>query len=314
MENACLTKRVVPIIKLFFNTKDRFMKSKMIILLFLFPFNFQNYAGAETNGMPRNTGITGCVMYVSPDNNTMIFNLFPQGKEKNLDNIFITNLDSNNKTWSAPQKINFDNDAVMQSKQHGGIAKEILLTMCDKHGKSDIYSCLFVDGKYSTPVKLSPAINSKCVEKNACLSEDGSTMYFASNRKGGYGGYDIYKSERLESGDWGLIQNVGPVINTSSDEDTPFVLSDDVTLYFSSNGHNSIGGFDIFNSTLNEEGIWSEAESAGYRINSKGNDLFYYLSSDEKMIFYSSSSSEQQDDNLKIFEIINMQYDWTDKN
>lgn len=158
----------------------------------------------------------------------------------------------------------------------------------DDGGDGNIYVSYFKNDEWSVPKKLSSEINSKAWETHACLSPDGNTLYFVSNRKGGYGGRDIYTSEKLANGKWSKAVNMGPKINTEYDEESPFILPDGVTLYFSSKGHESMGGFDIFTSTLSEEGLWSEPENIGYPINTTDDDVFYVPTKDEKHAYYSS--------------------------
>jgi len=116
-------------------------------------------------------------------------------------------------------------------------------------------------------------------ETHATLSADGRTLYFVSDREGGLGGRDIYKSVILPNGKWSMAQNLGAPINTPYDEESPFFHPDGKTLYFSSNGENSIGGFDIFytKSTEDENGrlSWSDPVNMGYPLNSVDDDIFF---------------------------------------
>ena len=107
------------------------------------------------------------------------------------------------------------------------------------------------------------------------LSPDEQTLYFTSNRKEGYGGLDIYISKRDETGDWGPAKNLGPSINTPYNEETPFITADGNRLYFSSQGHYNIGGFDILYATNTGINKWSKPLNLGYPINTTDNDLFF---------------------------------------
>jgi hypothetical protein len=106
----------------------------------------------------------------------------------------------------------------------------------------------------------------------------------------------------METGDWGEAQNLGSQVNTEMDEESPFILSDGATMYFSSEGHNSMGGFDVFSSTLSDEGIWSHPENAGKEINTKDDDLFFYMSDDGKCAFFSTISADA-DESMTIHRI-----------
>ncbi len=145
---------------------------------------------------------------------------------------------------------------------------------------------------WSTPEKLPFPINSGHAETHASFSSDGGTIYFSSDRPGGFGGKDIYISHQLPDGSWGPAINPGPAINTSMDEEGPFIHPDGKTLYFSSAGHNSVGGYDIFSSVLQEDGQWQNAQNIGYPINTPEDDLFFIPTPNGRHVYY---ASQQQD-------------------
>jgi hypothetical protein len=134
--------------------------------------------------------------------------------------------------------------------------------------------------------KLNKNINTKYYESHACLSSDGNTMYFTSNRKGSLGELDIYVSRKTAKGDWGPAINLGNIINTPFNENTPFITGNDSILYFSSEGHYNIGGYDIFHSSLKADGSWSEPVNAGYPINTTDDNLFYNPVRDGKTAYF----------------------------
>jgi hypothetical protein len=138
-----------------------------------------------------------------------------------------------------------------------------------------IYSSTFENGKWGPLVKLNDNINTKYWESHATISHDNNKLYFTSNRKGGYGGLDIYVSQRDSTGDWGPAVNLGSAINTPYNEETPFLSKDDKTLFFSSRGHLNIGGYDIFYSTMLDNGEWSVPLNVGYPLNSTDDDVFF---------------------------------------
>ena len=138
--------------------------------------------------------------------------------------------------------------------------------------------------------KLNKEINSDAIETSASISADEKVIYFSSNREGGYGGMDLYRIIKLPNGEWSKALNLGPTINTAYDEDSPFIHADDKTLYFISTGHKNMGGFDIFKSTLKENGFWTEPENMGYPINSLANDMNFVMSSDKLTGYYSSAA------------------------
>ena len=146
---------------------------------------------------------------------------------------------------------------------------------------------------WSDPEKISSEINSSYIETSACFSNDTSEIYFSSDRPGGFGGKDIYRIKKMPDGQWAMPFNLGAGINTARDDDAPFLHPDGVTLFFSSQGHNTMGGFDVFKSVLDiNVNQFSEAENLGYPINDVGNDVFFVLSADGQRGYYSSIKKE----------------------
>lgn len=147
----------------------------------------------------------------------------------------------------------------------------------------DIYVSDKVNGEW-TPYRKVPNINHPVYwDSQPSVSADGNTLYFVSDRPGGYGGTDIYVSYRNpQTGEWSVPQNLGPGINTRGHERTPFIHSDSETLYFSSDGHFGFGGFDIYYVRKNEKGEWGEPENIGSPINTKDDELGFFVSSNAK--------------------------------
>lgn len=142
---------------------------------------------------------------------------------------------------------------------------------------SDIYQSRHEGLEWTPAVELNKNINTKYWESHACLSADARSLYFVSNKPGGYGGFDIYVSHWDEkTNDWGKAINLGPMINTTFNEETPFITADNKTLYFSSQGHRTMGGYDIFYSILDENNQWNEPVNIGYPLNTTDDDLFFF--------------------------------------
>lgn len=156
----------------------------------------------------------------------------------------------------------------------------------------NIYVSRREDDQWSKLDKLNNNINTKYWESHASISDNGKTLYFTSNRKGGYGGLDIYKSQRREDGDWGPAINLGPVINTKYNEDTPFITDGGKTIYFSSMGHYNMGGYDIFYSTKLNNGQWSVPVNAGYPLNTTNDNRFFVPTRDGTHAYYSNYNAE----------------------
>jgi hypothetical protein len=135
-------------------------------------------------------------------------------------------------------------------------------------------------------------INTKSWETHVTVSADGNTLFFVSDREGGFGGRDIYRCVKLPTGDWSKALNVGASLNTKYEEDSPFLSADGKTLYFASTGHKSMGGFDIFYSTIGSDEQWSTPEPIGYPLNTVDDDVFFVPTADQKRAYYSSRKEE----------------------
>ncbi|MEZ5073153.1 MAG: OmpA family protein [Bacteroidales bacterium] len=145
-------------------------------------------------------------------------------------------------------------------------------------------------GKWKKPKTFSGKIGSKDGESSACLSPDGNTLYFVSkNRKLSRGGKDILVSKKNEKGRWSAPRNPGQTINTKLDEEGVFLSGDGNTLYFASQGHSSMGGFDIFKSTRDAGGNWSLPENLGYPINTPDDEVFYITDKEGIYGYYSAN-------------------------
>ncbi len=171
----------------------------------------------------------------------------------------------------------------------------------DVKGNQDIYYCESVGiNQWTAPKALGSNLNSTSNETNACLSPDGNTLYFVSDRKDGYGGKDIYYSNKLEDGTWGKAVNLGRRVNTKEDEESPFITEDGNMLYFSSKGHSSMGGYDVFytksvgNKYYNKfiSNNWGRPENIGYPINTVYDDLSYKVFNKDRITLFTSANKE----------------------
>ncbi len=177
-----------------------------------------------------------------------------------------------------------------------------LLIYKDGENEGDIYISNRKGSTWSVPERLPEPINSKYRETHATISFDNSEIYFTSNRKGGYGGLDIYRVKKLPNGKWSKALNLGPTINTKYNEEGPYLHPDGTSLYFASEGHNTMGGFDIFVSFRTEKGEWSSPQNIGYPINTPDDDVFYVPSVDGRRAYYSSYANNSIG-NFDIFRI-----------
>jgi tetratricopeptide (TPR) repeat protein len=165
-----------------------------------------------------------------------------------------------------------------------------LLLVLEDPMNSDIFISHLEKGKWSKAELLNKEIDSKSNETHASLSPDGKTLYFTSDRKGGLGDLDIYRSELNSKGEWGKPENMGPMINTRFNEETPFVSSDGSKLYFSSEGHESMGGYDVFKYDFNNP--TAGVVNMGFPLNTTDNDLFYFPVDDGLSGYYSYKGNE----------------------
>lgn len=177
-------------------------------------------------------------------------------------------------------------------------------------GGGDIYtSKKGRTGRWGSP-KLIEGVNSTAMDVGACVTSDGKTMYFISDRqgmlegKGAQGGRDIWVSKMEEDGTWGKAKNIGDVINTEYDEVSVFIHPNGKTLFFASEGHDekNFGGFDIFRSTLGKDGKWGAPENIGYPINSEKDEKEFVVSTDGK-VGWISSKKEKGKNNMDIYQV-----------
>ncbi|MCO6500147.1 MAG: PD40 domain-containing protein [Vicingus serpentipes] len=171
--------------------------------------------------------------------------------------------------------------------------QQLFIYKQDKKNNGDIYISNLNGENWTKPEPLQGGVNTEAWEGSASLSSNGETLYFASDRAGGFGGRDLYSAILQPDNSWGDIKNLGPTINTKFDDDAPFIHPDRKTMYFSSKGHNSMGGYDIFYTYLSDEG-WDEPKNIGYPINTIDDDRYYVLSADAKTGYYSSAGRSEK--------------------
>ncbi len=171
---------------------------------------------------------------------------------------------------------------------------QTLIVYKDDNGDGNLYYSE-KNGKNWGPLqKFGPEINSSYWEPSACFSLDKSVIYFVSDRPGGVGGRDIYRCRRLPNGEWSKAENLGPHINTPDDEEGPFMHANGTDFFFSSQGHKSMGGFDILLAELNQDESFTTPVRLSYPINSTEDDVFYFVSNDEKRVYYSTDKKTIQ--------------------
>ncbi len=218
----------------------------------------------------------------------------PYAERRDLDIFFAYDLDGD---WSPPQAlyggintpqnevvvgVTFDGHSMLFNRSASGIEM------------GDLYIVNYDSKGWGTPQKLSDQVNSEHAESGAGISAAGGVIYFSSNRPGGIGGKDLWRIIKMGNGEWSLPQNIGGPINTEYDEDAPFLSPYGNELYFSSNGHQSIGGTDIFKSTITKTGTWDEPVSLGYPINSTRNDRSFTINEEGTIGYFDAVKKDTE--------------------
>lgn len=180
--------------------------------------------------------------------------------------------------------------------------------MINGYYNCDLYNSEYIGGYWDDIKPLGITVNNPATwETMPSISADGKTLYFVSDRPGGFGGYDIYVTYRSDDGKWSTPVNMGPTINSPGNEKTPFIHSDSQTLYFSSDGHMGFGGFDIFYTKMGEDGKWSIPKNIGYPINTERDETGFFVNINGTKGYYASNvdlkSGEYRDWNLYEFEM-----------
>jgi hypothetical protein len=251
-------------------------------------FHISNLGSAINSEFDEHSAI------VSADESTLIFtsNRPGTGNYKSKDGLHFEDIYQSiwrEGTWlpamNMGKNINTQiNDASVSLSPNG---QQLLIYRHDGVSGDLVLSTLNEDG-WSPLKRLPKPINTQHNETHGAFSNNGRTLHFSSDRPGGFGGKDIYVSHMLPDGGWGIPQNLGSTINTGEDEESPYLHPDGKTLYFSSMGHDSMGGYDIFSATAQDSSTWSKPVNIGYPINTPDDDLFYIPTADGQRVYYAS--------------------------
>jgi len=221
------------------------------------------------------------------------------------EDIYVSYLNFEDSTWTAPEKLDFCQPVRNEATIAISSDERKIYVYMDSTGYGDIYFTDFYHAKFNTIEAMSiPKLNTQYWETHSMMTHDQKSLYFVSDRPGGYGGRDIYVVHRQENGSWSEPMNLGPKINGPFDEDSPFISIDNKTLYYATNGEKSMGGFDIMRSDLQSDGNWSEGMNLGYPINSTNDDAFYTTTIDGRR-GYMTSFREGGYGEKDIYEIYN---------
>jgi tetratricopeptide (TPR) repeat protein len=244
-----------------------------------------------------NTSAAELSPVVSGDGQTMVF----VRRLKFYDAILLTSKQGD--TWSQIENLNpqvgSDGDFYPVSLSYNGNELYLVKTSLDN---SDIYVSYLRNATWTKAEPLNKHINSKTNETWASVSGDGKTLWFTSARKGGQGGLDIYYSRRDDNFQWGAAKNAGKVINTPFDEESPCLTNNNQLLFFSSKGHYSMGGFDIFY-TKSVGKTWKEPVNIGFPINNTADNLGYIPLDNGRTGYYVRNNAAGEQSSEDIFRV-----------
>ena len=192
--------------------------------------------------------------------------------------------------WTEPQQLafaDFPQDVDPGAAFISADGRKLYLTGCgwSRDSSCDLYVSEWHEGVWAMPQRLKGSINTKSWESQPCVSSDGRELFFVSRRNGNA---DIYRCIRNGDGTWGEPQDLGTPVNTKGTEMAPFLHPDGRTLYFSSDKHIGMGGFDLFMSRRGEDGQWQEPVNLGFPINTQGDEINFFVASDGRTAFISS--------------------------
>lgn len=216
--------------------------------------------------LPLNDYFNAFKPYLSANDSLLFFT----AKEEEKNHLFLSRLEAEG--WSSPRDITKELRAGNDAESNFISSDGTILLIYKLDGMDgNLYYSTYTKDRWEPIRKFGKTINTKYWESSASLNEEGNTLYFSSNRPGGYGELDIYRSEIDQSGNWREAENLGPQINTKLEDNLPVIR--DSMLFFSSQGHQSIGGYDLYKSRLMKNGKWSEPVNPGYPLNTTDDDL-----------------------------------------
>lgn len=226
---------------------------------------------------------------LTADHRTIIFTR----KENDRENFYLSTLDSASQ-WQLAQPLQGEINSELYNEGAHCVSpdgKYLFFTGCNRPdglGSCDIYVSRREGDRWGTPYNLGAPVNTRGWEAQPALSADGRTLYFVSNRRGGQGGYDLWKSGLQPDGRWSEPENLGPAINTPYDESSPYIHADNRTLYFVSDGWPGFGGKDIFRSQLDTNGRWGPPVNLGYPINDHHEQMALSVSMNGRLAFFAA--------------------------
>ena len=234
---------------------------------------------------------------LTADGNYLVFTRFIDGQED-----FYYSRKEAGKWLPASPLVGVNTDLNEGAQCISADGRFLVFTACNRkngYGRCDLYYATLQGGTWTPSKNMGEPINTNAWESTPSISANGQTLFFASDRSGGQGGRDIWMSTLTSQG-WSSPKNMGPVINSNGDEQSPFIHADGKTLYFMSNGRPGMGGFDLYVSRLGADGHWGKPQNLGYPINTTGDEGAMIVSLDGKRGYFASDRMDNSNTaNLK---------------
>ncbi len=234
-------------------------------------------------------------------------NIRIQGKQRNRQEDFYVSFYRNG-SWSKGVNMGLplntsDNEGAQSLTPDGRIMYFTACNRPDGKGQCDIYVSYRQGEKWTEPENLGSPVNTSGSEKQPSISPDGKTLFFASNRPGSKGGLDIWYSSKNEDGSWQNPVNLGDSINTPRDEQSPFIHADNTTLYFSSNGHIGMGGYDIYMTRRRKDSTWSAPVNLGYPINTCRDEIGLIVNASGNRAYFATNRETTRGQDIYYFDL-----------
>jgi len=231
---------------------------------------------------------------LTADSKKLLFTKRDGTENYQKEDIFVSYLDDDEVTWTRPEGISEIintpyNEGTCTISADGNI---LIYTSCDapdSFGSCDLYIAYKVNGHWQRSLNMGKNVNSRSWDSQPSLSADGRILFFSSDRRGGYGGNDIWYSLRMPDGSWSEAKNLGSKINTAKDEVSPFIYFNNEILFFASNGHRGFGGMDLFLSRV-ESGEFMEPENLGFPINDQSDQFSLFITAQRDYAYYTEST------------------------
>lgn len=241
-----------------------------------------------------NKGYSEYAPFISADMQTIVFTRLTIQENNEDDNSitkeFMISHTVDGELWEEPKPIEIPAEFDLNRSELAGISQDgftIFLSIGERQ-MTNLFSAQIIESRLTNIQQLPDKINSRFGEYGITYSHDGLSCIFSSNRPGGYGGLDLYRSTLLSDGTWSEAVNLGNSINTPFNEDIPFLHPDGKRLIFASEGHRSIGGYDLFTSHLNENGFWISPTSIDF-ANTVYDDRYFTIDAKGEKAFFAQA-------------------------